>query len=134
MFDYTDLLGKEFAYGGRGPEAYDCWGLCEEIYRRLGRPCPSYFTPADRDRKSVAAAIEYCAIMDNFRRLSAPEPFCFVTFTVRRPYVSHVGIVMEDCRTFLHIMAKSRVTRERLDSIVWRDRVRGYYRWEDGKP
>ena len=35
-----DLIGRPYAYGARGPEAFDCWGLVLELRRRLGLPLP----------------------------------------------------------------------------------------------
>lgn len=34
--EYKDLVGKAYRNGGRGNDAYDCWGLVIEIYRRQG--------------------------------------------------------------------------------------------------
>jgi cell wall-associated NlpC family hydrolase len=34
------LIGKPYALGGRGPYAYDCWGLVLELRQRLGLPMP----------------------------------------------------------------------------------------------
>jgi len=31
-----DLIGLPFQYGGRGPAAYDCFGLTQEVLRRYG--------------------------------------------------------------------------------------------------
>jgi cell wall-associated NlpC family hydrolase len=126
-FDYSDLLGKEFAYGGRGPETFDCWGLCEEIYRRLGRTPPRYPTPVGGNPEAIHNLIQ--RHKGAFIRLESPEPWCFAVFSLRGRYVSHIGIVLEDSWHFIHILEKSRVAKERLDSIVWKRRVRGFYRW-----
>ena len=34
--DITDLVGKPFLHCGRGPDAYDCFGLVLEVLRRVG--------------------------------------------------------------------------------------------------
>lgn len=36
MIETNDLVGKQFKYGGRGPEFYDCYGIILEGMRRLG--------------------------------------------------------------------------------------------------
>ena len=33
---YDDLIGKPYEPHGTGPEAFDCWGLCVEVLKRLG--------------------------------------------------------------------------------------------------
>jgi len=39
-----DLIGKHYAIGARGPDAYDCWGLVLELVRRAGGKLPDYDT------------------------------------------------------------------------------------------
>ena len=42
MMDFyvDDLLGKPYEEHGRGPDAYDCYGLVIEVERRLGKALP----------------------------------------------------------------------------------------------
>ena len=47
MLDYTDLLGKEFEFGARGPDKFDCWGLCLEVGKRAGVDLPRVYTPSE---------------------------------------------------------------------------------------
>ncbi len=122
--DYTDLLGRRFRYGGRGPECYDCYGLVMEVYRRFGiqlPDCGTASTPAEID-----------AMIKEFSRhwvkIRQPEIPSVVAFYIRRPYVSHLGVVIGPDR-FIHIMQRSLVTVERLSSPVWRHRIAGFYRW-----
>ena len=39
-FTVDDLLGKPYKEHGRGPDAYDCYGLVLEVERRLGKNLP----------------------------------------------------------------------------------------------
>jgi cell wall-associated NlpC family hydrolase len=123
---FDDLIGTPFAYGGRGPDAYDCYGLALEIKRRLGQLPPDFDhpqTPEEIHRVILSAR-------DRFVSLPHPSPFCFVTFTLRFPFTSHVGIVMEDKYRFIHVMEKANVCIERLDSLTWKRRITGYYEWQ----
>jgi murein DD-endopeptidase len=124
LFDYMDLLGKHFEYGGRGPDAYDCYGLCIELYRRMGIELPHYQSVSD-------PAEIHCRMADgrlrHITQIDRPEPGCFVMFSIRPPFVSHIGIVLEDCNRFIHIMQKSSVTVERLDSVLWEKKIAGFY-------
>lgn len=44
----ADLIGVDFAYGGRGPSAYDCWGVARECYARWhGVILPDYRSTPD---------------------------------------------------------------------------------------
>lgn len=125
MFSYIDLLNKEFEYGGRGPDRYDCWGLCMEIYRRMGIELPEF-----------ASSSEYSVIHEQvmkgkelFEQITEPERGCLVLFTLRPPYATHIGVVINP-PYFIHILEKSKVTVERLDSLTWARRVKGFFRWK----
>lgn len=122
---YLDLLNKPFAWAGRGPDAYDCYGLCQEIYRRIGRELPDYDSS---DQTQVIALTLAGGIESWLEQIPQPEPFCLVTFRIVPPFVTHLGVVMDDCQTFLHILQQSMVTRERLSSLQWSRKIAGYYR------
>lgn len=132
VLEYADLLGKQYLHNGRGPDHYDCWGLCMEIYKRLGLGLPE-FLPQSPDPACIHTIVA-AAVGANgrsplqsakFIEISKPEPYCLVSFMVRPPYVTHVGVVLEDVNKFIHLMRKSRVTVERLD--LWAKRVKGFY-------
>lgn len=122
--NYADLIGKPFADGGRGPLAYDCFGLLSELCRRRGLALPPEPNPLGVPDKSaaIAAAIE----RGEWRRLDAPEPYCAVAFRIVPPFVTHIGMVLDGGR-FIHVRRGANVAIERLDSIVWRSRIAGYY-------
>jgi len=123
--DYTDLLGKPFRLGGRGPDYYDCWGLCLEIGRRVGIEYPADFTPEDtaEQDKAIRSGLD-----KDFIKLEKPEPYCIVTFKVTPPFVDHCGIVLPDCKHFLHIMRSHSVAVQRLDHKILAKRIDGFYK------
>lgn len=126
MCNYTDLLGAEFAFGGRGPDRFDCYGLVREIYSRRGILLPEF--ESHTDPQLIHAGMDLGR--QAFQQIERPEPWCIVMMSVRPPYVSHVGVVLPNLYQFLHTMPKVRVCVERLDSIEWQRRIRGYYRWQ----
>lgn len=121
LLSYEDLLGKGFAYAGRGPHVYDCWGLCFEIYHRLGRVLPDFNSASEAEQ--IDAMIQNAR--PRFEEIPSPVPYCLVLFMIRPPYVSHIGVVMKDCQTFIHIMEKTSVCVERLED--WKRRIKGFY-------
>lgn len=126
MVEYVDLLGKEFKIGATGPDKYDCYHLYRELSKRVGVELPLYISPTEPN------LIEELIKEDSeklFDKLDKPEPYCMVLFTIKYPYVSHMGFVLEDCQRFIHIFPKSRVTVERLKDISWNHRIRGYLKW-----
>lgn len=126
--DYRDLLGKDFEYGGRGPDTFDCFGIVKELARRTGVDLPEYGSCVafkDIDGRLRHGIENHCV------KLEYPKPFCYVTFRIHPRYTSHIGFVLEDCRTFVHIMKGMRVGVERLDIDPWKKRISGF--WELGK-
>lgn len=126
LLNYTDLLGVQFRYNGRSKEeGFDCYGLTQEIYRRIGIILPEYTSTDDKSliHQMIIQGIEV------FKKIEKPEPYCIVLFMIKPPYVSHVGVVLEDCYRFIHVNEKVSVVVERLDNILWERKVRGYYRY-----
>lgn len=122
MFNYLDLLGKRFEYGGRGPEAYDCLGLAIECCRRVGKELMdirglTHYQEIDGEIKNQ---------LSNFCLIDKPEPFCLVTFKIKPPFVSHIGFVLPSCYEFLHITRDSSVNKARLDDLIWKPRIANF--------
>src|SRR3990167_3147116 len=85
--NYIDLLGKPFEYGGRGPDTYDCWGLCMEIYKRLGIQLPDGVSSADWKMIETQIKSEITNPKSEiFTEIPHPRPYCLVTFMIRPPY------------------------------------------------
>ena len=102
----------------------DCYGLVHLVYGRLGKELPNF--PEDyTELLNIHNAIE--ENKSKFIELEKPEPYCIVTFSIYPPYVTHIGVVLDDCKRFIHIMEKRNVTIEKLDK--WQKRIRGFYKW-----
>lgn len=113
---YSDLLTKKYGPGGRGPEHYDCWGLCEEIARRVGHPIPDF--AGWIDIVSRQAFLENTA-KAHFESFDYPAPWRIVAFYVRSiadptVFEYHLGTVLEDCRRFIHARSKCGIAISRL--------------------
>ena len=125
MIEIQDLIGKEFKYFGRGPDYFDCWGLVVECSKRAGIFLPEYRTYIDTMLRS-----NYITVCKNhFEKLDSPEPYCVVTFKLHRNLITHCGFVLEDKKSFIHIMRKRKVSVEKLDSKVWQTTCDGYYKF-----
>ena len=127
MPDFNDLIGKPFADGGRGPDAYDCFGLYREIRRRLGLPCPDYHISALAVAQ-VDALIKVEAEKAWPWQAVAPEPYALMVMKNGPVYKSHVATYMGHGR-FLHIARKIPATYGRINDPAWRHRIVGYYRY-----
>jgi len=127
--DLSDLIGKPYQADGRGPNNYDCWGLCMEVARRAGRRLPEINIPRSEDERSVFAV----SFKDScFVRLEGPEPWCQVAFRIwddKNKERWHVGTVLENCLRFIHVAEKSFVCTPLLNHPLWGLMLEGYYRY-----
>ncbi len=128
-FIYSDLLGKEFRYGGRGPDAYDCYGLMIELRKRAGLYVPEGYASTDLP-EVMHDSLEHARLNCPFALLPGPLPYSFATFKLHPRYTTHIGMVVPDGYNtrFIHILPKMRVGIERLDSPAWSHRITGF--WE----
>jgi len=126
-----DLIGIPFAENGRGPEAYDCWGLACAVYRLHGLSLPQHqqdtFDPA-----AIAAAIERGSRDPRWLPLPGPEPLAIIP--IRRligghGYVTnHLGVCLGG-GVFIHALRHHGVRLDDLDSPLWRAAINGYWRY-----
>jgi cell wall-associated NlpC family hydrolase len=121
MIEYVDLLSKQFAYGGRGPDKYDCYGLVMEMYKRRGVIIPDYGSPTDQKQIHL--------LMDQKKQVwrnSEIKKNTVLLFRVLN-YNSHVGYLVSDTH-FIH-------TRDNKLGIVvnhikiWEKRIVGCYEY-----
>ena len=120
----NDLIGVPFVKGGRDRNGLDCWGLCREVYQRIGGNLPEYGSP-DLTGELIEEK------RHSFVRLDAPEKYCLVLFRVRPPYATHIGIMLDGQR-FIHCSEmKRQVCIERITHPLWAKRIEGFYRWQN---
>lgn len=120
---WSDLLGKDFAYGAKGPQAYDCYGLAQEVWRRLGKSLPDQYPSTDMPECNDHSIEDGVGMLT---KVDGPQPGALVTFRMVPPWVSHLGVMLDRTR-FIHILSKRSVTIERIDNVYWRGKVAGYY-------
>lgn len=127
---YTDLIGKEFKLGARGPNKVDCWGLCLIVGERVKIIYPKEFTPDNTEQQD-----EFInkGIDSHFEKIEKPEEYCIVTFKLNPPFVDHCGIVLPGCKKFLHVMEGHHTSVNRLDHKVLCNKIEGFYRLRTSK-
>lgn len=122
--NYVDLIGVPYKVDGRDKSGIDCWGIVHEVRERIGRPVEDYAAPGSEALMDELVAREKG--LHGWRRIDAPTPFCVVAIRIGR-FVSHVGVVLEDCATFIHSRDPIGVVIERLDCPRWANRIEGFY-------
>ena len=124
---FEDLIGVPYVLDGRdSKQGFDCYGLVREASRRMGYDTPDYYNPENDPSFLYAVGTKQ---EEYYISLTKPEPGCIVTFRVHHNYTTHIGIVLDDCDQFIHVMRNKNVCVERLHSIFWRDRITGFYKW-----
>ena len=121
MAEWTDLIGKPFKYHGKGPDAYDCYGLLQELYRRDGVKLPNVESVADQALQAnlFAHGVQSWQECEKF-------PGAAVLIRIGR-YVSHVGYVSGTTHVIHTTKATGGVVREPLENL--KHRIVGFYRY-----
>ena len=125
---YDDLIGKPYQDGGRGPDAYDCWGLAIEIHRRFGIDLPDFDISAKACEQIHNKIIDQ-SYLNSWQEIEAPKMPCLILFKAHPRFVQHVGTFIGYGR-FLHIREYG-VAIERVLSPLWNKRIRGFWEYVD---
>lgn len=121
-----DLIGIPFKTHGRDLDGLDCFGLVKLIEKRRGINLLEF--AYDTTEKTIAHKL-INESKSGYTEIATPEPWCTVAFSIKKPYVHHVGMVLDNTSYFIHVMKGSFVAIERLDSEAWKTKVSGFYIW-----
>lgn len=125
----SEWVGVPFLARGRGRDAFDCWGLCVQVYAaRYGVALPAWDEyEGVSDRRALAECVEACRpFAREVPRAEAQEGDLVVFAIAGHP--CHVGILLAD-PWFLHARDGRKSGIERLDSPAWANRIDGFFRW-----
>lgn len=124
--DYSDLIGRPFREFGRGPEAYDCFGLWIEINKRLGIKVLDYGQLIGENSETICKkADEY---RPKFTKIKEPQPGDLILFRTDTGLTDHIGVIVQP-GLFLHVLKKQGILCTYLDNYFWRGRIEGLYRY-----
>ena len=128
--DIEDLLGLPFSDDGDGPDSWNCWNLCCEVYRRADKHLPHYSDWIE-DLAKRNAFINRKKLRD-FWLLDKPEPLALVTLRMFRQYpnfINHIGIMISH-RHFINVRKKTGVCIDDIYNRRWQpNRIEGFYRY-----
>lgn len=134
--DVSDLIGVRFVDSGRDPaKGLDCWGLCMEVYRRMGITVPDYGLNVPSAYASAEKESQYrqAAEAGLWERVHGrPQPGDLITMSTdgRLPRaVNHFGVVIPGGR-FVHTCLNHNAEAPKLHDPAWAPRMRGFWRWK----
>ena len=117
---FDDLIGKSFEEVGK------CLGLVREVYKRRGIEIPDFNTHSIEEEHETIENEK-----NNYtEKIDSPEPYCIVTFKTVGPFVTHMGVVLEDCKTFIHAERKKNVAIEKLSHLLWKQKIKEFRKWK----
>lgn len=121
-------IGLPFLEKGRGPDGYDCWGLVREVLAaEFGVDgLPDYVNAYSRttDKLSVSGAVQ-AGLSRGWRKAAEPKPGTLVILRIAgRPWHCAIAVNKD---WFMHILFGANACLERFDSMVWSDRIEGFY-------
>jgi len=121
MGDFHDLVGVPFQYGGRGPDALDCYGLVMECARREGIDLPDFGCATDQP--TIMAMMT--ASLPQWRQIEKRHGA--IAFIRVGRYAAHVGYVFGS-HFMIHAWEDSGgVSIVRLSD--WEHRILGYFEY-----
>jgi hypothetical protein len=121
--DFNNLIGKPFRDYGRGPDAYDCWGVVIEAGRIMGEDTP----PDYLDLSYLECARLWCEIeeaLPEYEEIEKPVMGAIVLFK-NVDGAAHFGRMI-DSRYFIHANRDMGVHVSSIDG-VYRQLVKGFY-------
>jgi len=112
MIKYDDLIGKPYKEDGRGPDGYDCYGVCMEVCKRAGINLPEFNELKD----------------SKFLHIDKPDIGDLVL--IRSTCDQHAGVMVSKSKLLQVNSTGHRGVHEmRLDHPWIKGRIIGYYRY-----
>ena len=129
MLTVAKYVGLKYQSRGRDWSGVDCYGLVKLFYRQeLGVELPDYnYSDADNMQEVSLCAVAGRSNPNLWTRVLTAAWGDVVMFRIAG-LPAHIGVVLNN-RDFLHAFHGRNACVESLESINWRQRIDGYFRW-----
>ena len=139
---WNKYADKKFEIKGRGPDTFDCWGLLQWIYAhdryflnedgekvaaRVILPGYEEFYEDTKDRETLSQVI-FEQRQERWREVTKPQQFDAILLRMRGVPM-HVGVVTKPGH-MIHCAHGVGTSHERFDSMRWREKGLGFFRYE----
>jgi cell wall-associated NlpC family hydrolase len=126
---YLDI---PFVDGGRSKEGCDCWGLIMILYRDLLKIELPDFPISSENCSQVHDAMVGSIRAGQWIRTEEPSYGDIIAMALsprNLTAINHVGMFICNNK-FIHSIQNQRSAICSLDSIYWKNRIKGFYRWQ----
>lgn len=124
-------IGIPFLDKGRDTNGIDCWGLVRLVYKQeYNIDLPSFSTEYEADDTERMRDL-FAQYKEGWEQIDAPTEGCIVLFNIFG-VESHMGIAVSSTH-FLHARDKYTSAIESFDSVAWRNRITGFYKYSENK-
>lgn len=124
-------LGVKYKFNGDTLQGLDCINLCCLV----AKDCGLYIPNVNYSRRNL---VDYHLLLNQERVKTSlwqevePQEHALAVFRVNGE-IRHVGYMLNST-DFIHIMDKSSVTVESINSVLWRNKLVGCYKYIGTKP
>jgi len=123
---WNEYVGIPYKLSGRDRDGLDCWGLVRLIHKeQFGNDLPSF---SDHDHSHEKIREIMAEQRENWVSTDTPKIGDVILFRVMGA-PSHVGLYIGD-QSFIHAKQGINSAIERYDSVYWRNRIVGFYRYD----
>lgn len=126
----TPYIGLPYEPKGREFPSFDCWGLVRHILMvKKGFDLPLLTENYDDPDNHAEVTKTITVGLVDWTEVSEPEEFDIVILRLMgEPW--HCGLLVGK-GIMLHTMRGHMSAIEKIDSVKWRNRVEGFYRWDN---
>lgn len=128
---HNKYIGIPFLDKGRDINGIDCWGLVRLVYKQeyhIDLPNFSSNYEADDSEQMKDLLAQY---KEGWEKIDAPTEGCIVLFNILG-VESHMGIAISSTH-FLHARDRRDSAIESFESVAWRNRITGFYKYSENK-
>ena len=126
-----DYIGKPWKLGCGGPDAFDCWGLVVDVYRRLYGKALSAIPAPKNNLKALILTIDKHPERQRWEAVSPPQEGDIALMRQSR-YPIHVGLWVDvDGGGILHCIQGAGVVFQGLEALEFTGwKIEAYYTYK----
>jgi hypothetical protein len=128
---HNKYIGIPFLDKGRDTNGIDCWGLVRLVYKQeYNIDLPNFSTDYEADDAERMRDL-LAQYKEGWEKIEAPTEGCIVLFNILG-VESHMGVAVSSTH-FLHARDRYDSAIESFDSVGWRNRITGFYKYSENK-